>query len=281
MGAPPAIKRPARIACRSMQAYYWVMRRQYLPVLLALLGVLAYGTATAGEPSLTRTLTAREMLDRIDDLFRGATSHGVMTMKVKTAHWSRELKLEEWSEGKAKSMIRILSPQKERGTATLKVGNDIWNYLPKVKRVIKLPSSMMGDSWMGSHFTNDDLVKDSRMADDYDYTISFSGTRDGETVTEITCRPRPNAAVVWGKIIMRVRDMDGMPLAGEYYDEDMKLARTMSFSEFRAMGGRVVPARMTIRPADKPQESTSVVYQTMEFDAPLDRDTFSLRSLQR
>jgi hypothetical protein len=221
------------------------------------------------------------MLDRIDDLFRGDTSHGVMTMKVVTSHWSRELKLEEWSEGKGKSLIRILSPRKERGTATLKVGNDIWNYLPKVKRVIKLPSSMMGDAWMGSHFTNDDLVKDSRMADDYDYQVSFRGLKDGEQVSEVTCRPRPDAAVVWGKIVMRVRDSDGMPLAGEYYDEDMKLARTMSFSDFREMGGRTVPARMCIVPADKPKESTTVVYEQIDFDGALPPGTFSLRNLQK
>jgi hypothetical protein len=221
------------------------------------------------------------MLDRVDDLFRGKSSHGVMTMKVTTAHWSRALKLEEWSEGKQKSLIRILSPRKERGTATLKVGRDIWNYLPKVKRVIKLPSSMMGDSWMGSHFTNDDLVKDSRMADDYDYAVTYRGDRDGETVTEITCKPKPDAAVVWGKIVMRIRDRDLMPLGGDYYDEDMKLARTMRFSGFREMSGRLVPAEMTIVPADKPGESTAVVYESLEFDAPQEKGAFSLRNLQR
>ena len=257
------------------------MLRPYLPVLLAFAWVLAAGSAIGEDSALTRSVTAREMLDRIDDLFRGNTSHGIMTMKVVTAHWSRELKLEEWSEGKVKSLIRILSPQKERGTATLKVGSDIWNYLPKVKRVIKLPSSMMGDAWMGSHFTNDDLVKDSRMADDYDYTVSFSGTQDGEEVTEVTCRPKADAAVVWGKIVMRVRSRDFMPLVGRYYDEDLKLARTMIFSGFQDMGGRLVPSRMTIVPADKPKESTSVIYESMEFDAALDMGTFSLRNLQK
>lgn len=257
------------------------MHTGYLALVFALWAVLSGGPARGAEPELSRTLSARELLDRVDDLFRGKTSNGVMTMKVVTAHWSRELKLEEWSEGEDKSLVRILSPRKERGTATLKVGNDIWNYLPKVKRVITLPSSMMGDSWMGSHFTNDDLVKDSRMTDDYDYEVSFRGLRDGVQVTEITCRPRPRAAVVWGKIVMRVRDADELPLAGEYYDEDMKLARTMSFSDFREMGGRMMPARMTIVPADKPKESTTVIYESLAFDAPLDKGTFSLRNLQR
>jgi len=250
-------------------------------MVFVVLAVMAASGASMAEPELSRTMTAREMLDRIDDLFRGATSHGVMTMKVVTAHWSRELRLEEWSEGKDKSLIRILAPRKERGTATLKVGNDIWNYLPKVKRVIKLPSSMMGDAWMGSHFTNDDLVKDSRMADDYDYEVSFQGLKDGVQVTEVACRPRPRAAVVWGKIVMRVRSEDGMPLGGEYFDEDMKLARKMVFSGFRIMGGRMVPARMTILPADKPGESTAVEYEDLVFDGVLEPGTFSLRNLQK
>lgn len=245
------------------------------------LGILLPAVAGAEGEALTRSATARELLDRVDDLFRGRSSHGVMTMKVVTANWSRELKLEEWSEGQDKSLIRILAPRKERGTATLKVGNDIWNYLPKVRRVIKLPSSMMGDSWMGSHFTNDDLVKDSRMADDYDYSITFQGERDGEKVTEVTCVPKPEAAVVWGKIVMRIRDRDQMPLGGDYYDEDMKLARKMEFSGFREMGGRLLPAVMTILPSDKPRESTSVVYESLEFDVPQAKETFSLRNLQR
>jgi len=253
-----------------------------MTILACFLSVFLSAAGTAGTgPDLTRSLTARELLDRVDDLFRGTSSHGVMTMKVTTAHWSRELKLEEWSEGKEKTLIRILAPKKERGTATLKVGKDIWNFLPKVKRVIKLPSSMMGDSWMGSHFTNDDLVKDSRMADDYDYEATFRGEKDGEAVTELTCKPKPDAAVVWGKIVLRLRDRDLMPLGGDYYDEDMKLARKMVFSGFRDMGGRLLPAEMTILPSDKPKESTAVVYESLEFDSTLDKGTFSLRNLQK
>ena len=250
------------------------------PVLLAVFLAVPPGVH-ASDPALSRTMTARELLDRVDDLFRGESSHGVMSMKVTTEHWSRELKLEEWSEGKDKSLIRILSPRKERGTATLKVGNNIWNYLPKVKRVIKLPSSMMGDAWMGSHFTNDDLVKDSRMADDYDYETTFHGERDGEAVTEITCKPKPDAAVVWGKIVMLIRDRDLMPLVSEYFGEDMKVARMMRFSGFREMGGRLVPAEMVIIPADKPKELTAVIYESLEFDVPQGKDTFSLRTLQK
>ena len=227
------------------------------------------------------TPTAEEILDRVDDLFRGDSSRGEMTMKITTAHWSRELSMEFWNMGKDKSLVRILSPKKEKGTATLRSGNEIWNYLPKVRRVIKLPSSMMSASWMGSHFTNDDLVKESRMAEDYTFEVTFEGERDGVRIIEITCTPREDAAIVWGKAVVTVRHDDLMPLSILYYDEDLALARTMTFADFRMLGGRMLPARAEIVPADKPDESTVVIYDKMVFDEVFPDDLFSLRTLQR
>lgn len=233
--------------------------------------------AAAEEPARS----TREVLDRVDDLFRGKSAHGEMTMTITTAHWMRSLTLEFWSRGEDKSLVRIIAPAKEKGTSTLRVGNELWNYLPKVRRVIKLPSSMMAASWMGSHFTNNDLVKESRMAEEYTFEQSFAGERNGEEVIEITCLPKPEAAVVWGKVVVQVRRRDDLPLAIPYYDEHMQLARTMTFSDVKTLGGRQLPAKMTVVPADKPSESTVVDYQSIEFDAPLDDEVFSLRNLQR
>ena len=227
------------------------------------------------------SLSPKEILDRVDDLFRGKSSYGHMSMTIVTANWQRSLDLEFWSEGKDKSLIRILSPQKEKGTATLRVANDIWNYLPKVNRTIKLPSSMMSSSWMGSHFTNDDLVRESRMADDYTFEITFDGEKDGRTVTEITCIPKPEAAIVWGKVLVTVRKSDYLPLDTKYFDEDMKLARTMVFSDIGDLGGRNLPKIMTVVPADKPDEKTEVAYHDLDFDPQLPADTFSLRNLTK
>jgi len=200
-------------------------------------------------------------------------------MTVTTEHWRRSLTLEFWSKGKERTLIRILAPKKEEGTATLKSGNDLWNYLPKVKRVIKLPSSMMSASWMGSHFTNDDLVKESRMTQDYDFSVSFQGRRDGRDVIDITCIPKPDAPIVWGKVVVTVRAADHLPVSVVYYDEDMTLARTMTYGDVRVLGGRTLPARLEMVPADKPTESTVVVYDDITFDVPLPNDTFSLRAL--
>ncbi|MEJ2024252.1 MAG: outer membrane lipoprotein-sorting protein [Deltaproteobacteria bacterium] len=227
------------------------------------------------------TLNAKRILDKVDDLFRGNSSKGVMTMKIVTVHWTRTLKVEWWSEGKDKSLMRILSPKKEKGTATLRVANDIWNYLPKVNRIIKLPSSMMSASWMGSHFTNDDLVKESRMADDYTFELTSEGAGKTPHVLEVTCYPKPDAAVVWGKILVVVRAVDYLPVKILYYDEDMKLVRIMYFSQIGPLGNRVLPKVMRIVPEDKPNEMTEITYEAMTFDLPLPARTFSLRSLRR
>lgn len=227
-----------------------------------------------------KDLTPRQILDHVDDLFRGKSSEGMMTMTVVTKHWKRSLTMQWWSKGKERTLIRILAPKKEEGTATLRVGNDVWNYLPKVKRVIKLPSSMMSGSWMGSHFTNDDLVKESRMADDYDFKITFQGVRDGKQVIEITCLPKPKAAVVWGKVLVVVRAEDYMPIYSRYFNEDMKPARTMYFTEIGLLGGRKLPKAMKMVPDDKPGEYTMVTYHKMRFDLDLADSVFSLRSLR-
>jgi len=191
------------------------------------------------------------------------------------------MKIEAWTEGTEKSLMRILAPRKEKGMATLKSGENIWNYLPKVKRVIKVPSSMMGGSWMGSHFTNDDLVKESRMAEDFDFKKSFEGERDGVKVIEITCIPKPNAAVVWGKVVVQVRVKDFQPLWTKYYDEDQELARTMTFTDFKKFDDRVLPGSMRIVPTDKPDEYTEVKYEKIKFNIKLKDKLFTLRNLQR
>jgi len=236
--------------------------------------------AAGGQPDVDR-MTPKQILDRVDDLYRGKSAEGRMRMKVVTEHWTREMEMQFHSKGEDKSLVRILSPKKEKGIATLRVGDKIWNYLPKVNRVIKVPSSMMGSSWMGSHFTNNDLVKESRMAEDYTFEKVFEGQRDGRAVIEIECHPEPNAAVVWGKLLVRVRRAGMQPLRIVYYDEDMEKARTLTFSDIRPFGDRRVPAVMRMQPEDAPDEFTEVEYQKVQFDVDLADRRFSLRSLKR
>ena len=159
--------------------------------------------------------------------------------------------------------------------------NDIWNYLPKVDRTIKIPSSMMGGAWMGSHFTNDDLVKESQIVEDYDIEIAFEGDRENVAVWEFLLTPKPEAAIVWGHVEYQVRQADYMPVWTKFYDEDGDLSRTMTYSEFVEFDDRLVPAVMDMHPADKPDERTSIRYEELEFDVDIDRSFFSLRNLQR
>jgi len=251
-----------------------------LKIVLFLSVFLGLSSYLSVHPALAESLTAKEILDKVDDLYRGTSSHGKMTMEVVTSHWKRTLSLEFWSKGKDKSLVRIIAPLKEKGTATLRSGNEIWNYLPKVNRVVKLPSSMMSASWMGSHFTNDDLVKQSRFADDYTFEITREGMRDGQEVVEITCIPKPEAPVVWGKVEVVVRRSDYLPLVNRYYDEGLHLARTMIFSDVKTLSGRSLPTVMTLTPEDKPGEKTQVSYDSITLDVSLNDDVFSLRNLQ-
>jgi outer membrane lipoprotein-sorting protein len=188
--------------------------------------------------------------------------------------------MEAWSEGKDKSLVKILAPKKDRGIATLKVDKNIWNYLPKINRVTKIPPSMMMGSWMGSHFTNDDLVKESSYEDDYDSSITFSGERDGQRIYEVTSVPRPQAVVVWGKVVTEIAQGTLMPVRAVYFDEEGKPARTMTFGAARVFDGRRLPTRLVLHPEDKPGESTTVIYDAIRFDVKLSPELFSLRGLR-
>ena len=247
--------------------------RRQVAAIVVLAGLATAGTAYAQPDPI-------EIMNRVQDLYRGDSSHGEMTMEIVTEHWSRSITMEMWSYGEDHTLARILSPAREEGTATLRADDDIWNYLPKVDRTIKVPTSMMGGSWMGSHFTNDDLVQESRFVDDYDVEITFDGERDGMRVWEITLTPKPEAAVVWGSVEYTVRQADVLPVSVYYYDEDGELARSMEYKEFERVGGRTMPRLMDMRPADKPEERTTMHFDDIEYDIDIDESFFSLRSLQ-
>lgn len=231
-------------------------------------------------PCAVQAQTALEIIDQVDRIMRGESSRGRVSMEITTEHWSRSLEMEVWSLGTEHSLIRVNRPAREAGTATLKAGQEVWNYLPRVDRTIKVPPSLMMGSWMGSHFTNDDLVKESRIIDDYDIEIAFDGDRNGVDMWEFVLTPKPEAPVVWGLIEYEVRQGDLMPTEVRYYDEDGELMRTMTFDGYQTMGGRLVPASMLVVPADKPDEATAIIYHELEFDIDLEESFFSLRNLR-
>jgi len=224
---------------------------------------------------------ARKILREIDDLWRGESSYGKFTMRVKTEHYSRTLQMEGWSKGTEKTLMRILKPLKEKGTATLKSDDTIYSYLPKTDRTIRLTSGMMMGSWMGSHFTNDDLVKESRMEEDYIPEIIFEGVKEGREVVIFELRPKPDAAVVWGKLELMVTRKDYLPVYEKFYDEDLKLARTMQFESIKILAGRSRPSVMRLEPVDKPGEYTEFIYESLQLNIPVKDNLFSLTNLKR
>ncbi|MFT7414193.1 MAG: hypothetical protein ACI9FO_000851 [Methylophagaceae bacterium] len=229
----------------------------------------------------SEALRTKSLLSHIDDMWRGKSSYAVTTMHVKTEHYTRSMKMEGWSKGKEQTLFRIIKPLREKGTTTLKSGNHIYTYLPKTDRTIKLTSGMMMGAWMGSHLTNDDLVKEARLEEDYDVTISFEGERDGQNIIEFLLIPKPDAAVVWGKLILIILAESHIPVVEYYYDEGMELARTISFTDVKLLGGRELPSTLRVVPADRPDEYTEFVYQQMQFDIAVSDNLFSLSSLKK
>lgn len=232
-------------------------------------------------PAQATSQRASDILAEIDDLWRGKSSYAIATLRVETEHYTRTMRMESWSKGKEMSLTRILTPLREKGTITLKSGNHIYTYLPKTDRTIRLSSGMMMGSWMGSHLTNDDLVKESRLEEDYDATISFEGERDQQSIIEFTLIPKPDAAVVWGKVVIEVEAERHLPIRELFYDEDMQISRTFTFSGLKMMAGSVRPSVMRIVPADKPDEFTEFVFEELTLNVPLEDSFFSKSALRR
>jgi outer membrane lipoprotein-sorting protein len=218
---------------------------------------------------------AAYVFDRTDDLFRGEQSHSVMEMEVKTKNWERAMSLESWSKGKDYSLVRILTPKKDKGTATLKDKRDMFSYLSNTGRTIKISGAMRGGSWMGSHFTNDDLMRDSRLADDYTY----KQLPDEASTHRFELTPRPNRPVVWGKLEIWVTKDSLTPTKEVFYDEDGKAVRSLDFKGLKTLNGRTLPTELLMKPLDGSDEYTRVTYKTLDFDVKLDPGFFSLRNL--
>jgi len=204
-------------------------------------GVLACLMLPLFSPAQAEEPTGRDIVDHIEKLMWGKTMQGAMEMSVITPRWQRTLQLRVWLDRPERSFIRILSPAKEAGIGSLRIKSEMWNYLPNVERTIKIPPSMMLQPWMGSDFTNDDLVKESSVVDDYTHKVLGVEQEGGVGVYRVEAIPKPDAAVVWGKIVYRVRKSDLIPLRYDYFSERGELIRTMSFSEVRNIGATRFP----------------------------------------
>lgn len=212
----------------------------------------------------------------LDDLFRSSASEAVMEMTIVTPDWERTLSIHAWSLGTDKTFIRILAPPREAGMATLRVGNDIWNYMPNTGSTVRVPPSMMSGSWMGSDITNNDMVQEITYSGDY--SSEWGNVTDEDTLL-LVLTPLPGTPVVWNRIEITLDAGTLLPLREEYFDGRGNVTRTMVYTEPREMGGRTIPTVMTVTPAREGRR-TVMRWESVVFDAEVDQGVFSLHNLQ-
>jgi outer membrane lipoprotein-sorting protein len=202
-------------------------------------------------------------------------------MKIVRPDWSRELAVKTWSKGTRASLILVTAPARDAGTAFLKRGNEVWSWVPSVARVVKIPPSMMSQSWMGSDFANDDLVKEASLSEDYTPSLDGDSTLVGRPCWKIRMIPKPEAAVVWGQVFLWISKEDDLELREEFYDEDGSLVHVMEMSDVKELGGRLLPTVFTMRPVDEPGRETVLAYRAARFDEPIDDSFFSEQNMKR
>ena len=248
-----------------------------LIIYFSLLSTLSFCVLISAQES---TPDIETVIKHIDQLYRSETSHAEMEMHIVTPHWERTLAMTVWSKGMDRTFIRITAPKKENGVATLRIGNEMWNYLPKTNKVMKIPPSMMMGSWMGSDFTNDDLVRESSMLNDYTYQfVTPEDASPDHLYVELT--PKEDSPIVWGKIVGAVRSSDYLPVWQHFYDEKGNLMRVMNFKEITTFAGKTLPSVIEMIPQNKEGHKTVVRWMDATFDSKIDDKIFTRRNLQR
>ena len=225
--------------------------------------------------------TAGDIIERMEEVMHGESSIAEMTMTIERPRYTRDVSMKAWSLGENYSLILLTAPARDQGTTYLKRQNEIWNYVPNIDRTIKMPPSMMSQSWMGSDFTNDDLVRESSTVDDYEHRILQEEEYNGRNAWVLELIPKPDTPIVYGKVLIWVDKEHYIQLKVENYDQRDELANTIEFLDIGEMGGRVFPARMVMTPADKPDQRTIMNYQSIEFDVDLSESFFTQQNMRR
>lgn len=231
--------------------------------------------------TMFQEVDAREIIRKADQKMRGESSFIEMSMTIERPEWEREIQMKSWSLGTRKSLILITGPARDKGIAYLKREKEIWNWQPRIDRVIKLPPSMMMQSWMGSDFTNDDLVRESSILEDYTHHYVKDTMIRGYDAYKIELRPKEEAAVVWGKVHTYIDKKDYIQLMIKYFDEDGFLINTMHMYDIKQLDDRSIPTRLEMIPADKENQKTIVHYNYADFNIDIEENFFSLQNMKR
>ncbi|MFY0686838.1 MAG: outer membrane lipoprotein-sorting protein [Cyclobacteriaceae bacterium] len=239
---------------------------------LTLMGVLLAGLAFAQTP--------QEIVEKANEKMQGKSHTGTMKMTIVRPKWTREVTMKSWGKGNDFSLMLITAPARDKGMATLKREKELWSWQPSIDRIIKLPPSMMMQSWMGSDFTNDDLVNQASKVTDYDYELLGDTTLENFACWKVALYPKEETAVVWGKVEAYISKADYFQLMFKYYDEDEFLVNTMVMSDVGPMGNRTIPRKMEMIPAENPEQRTVITYLEFFFDVDIKEEFFSVRNLK-
>ncbi len=245
--------------------------------LIALI-LAAFATASSGIAG--QDLDARELVRRANDLARGLNSYSTASMQIVRPDWTREMAMKSWSLGTDYYLILITAPARDKGQVFLKRENDMWNWVPRVQRSVKIPPSMMNQSWMGSDFTNNDLVRVDSLVIDYTQEIVGQETVEGHDTYQIELMPLPEAPVVWGRVVLWIAKTEYFMLRAEYYDEDGELINRLTASDVKLMDDREIPTRMVMEDAKKPGHQTIMVTETADFHIDVDEAFFSQQRMR-
>lgn len=250
-----------------------MIKRTIVSIFLGLLVILTIKTPCPA-------LDANEIVRYGFDYWRGKASVGTVQMLIHHEDWERRMTIKAWTRGQKDSLFYIAAPPKDYGNGTLKKGREMWIFNPKVNRVVKVPPSMMSQSWMGSDFSNNDLAKSDSLLLDYDHSIIGTETHDGKKVYIIKSMPKPNAPVVWGMQRLKIRE-DHIWLSEEFFDEDLQPVKIMSAMEIQMLGGKLFPKVWRMRKVDEPDRYTQLTYESLEFKSSLPDRLFTLSSLKQ
>jgi outer membrane lipoprotein-sorting protein len=232
---------------------------------------------------LSKTVVSQDALSIIkkaDEKMRGNTAKMEMTINTIRPTWKRSMNLKVWSKGNDFSMVLVTSPAKDKGVSFLKRKKEVWNWYPTLEKIIKLPPSMMNQSWMGTDFTNDDLVRESSVIHDYTHKLIGDTIIGNRTCYKIEMIPKQSAAVVWGKLIVCIDKKDFIELHIRFFDEDGKLVNIMNGYDPKLMGGRIIPSRIEMVPVDKKGHKTEMIYNSIIFDQPIKDDFFNMNTMK-
>jgi outer membrane lipoprotein-sorting protein len=252
------------------------MNNRFVTILILLMQGLGSNTLFA------QAINATDIVRKADEKFNGEkSSYSVMSMTIIRPSWQRTIEFKSWTLGRDYALTLITAPPKEAGQTFLKRGSEMWSWNPSISRLIKLPPSMMSQGWMGSDYTNDDILKESSVVTDYVHEIAGEESIEGRLCYKIKMTARENASIVWGKQIRWIDKKDFLVLKAELYDEDGYLVRTETGSEIKTMDGRTITSKIELIPEEEPENKTLLQIREIKFNLPVEENYFSQQNMKR